>query len=89
MKLEVAQARKEKRELQYENTQLKIQLKARKAPKHIKVGGEFVTENQNKSIPGDCDTSDWFYITVYELSGAYFARLGWHSQIQFRVTTLA
>ena len=29
MKLEVAQARKEKRDLQYENTQLKIQLKAR------------------------------------------------------------
>lgn len=52
MKLEVAQARKEKRDLQYENTQLKIQLKARKAPKHIKIGGEFVTENQNKSIPG-------------------------------------
>ena len=52
MKLEVAQARKEKRDLQYENTQLKIQLKARKAPKHIRIGGEFVTENQNKSIPG-------------------------------------
>ena len=52
MKLEVAQARMEKRDLQYENTQLKIQLKARKAPKHIKIGGEFVTQNQNKSIPG-------------------------------------
>ena len=52
LKLEVCQAKKEKRDLQYENTLLKIQLKAKRAPKHIKISGEFATDNQNKSIPG-------------------------------------
>ena len=52
LKQEVLQAKKEKRDLQYENTLLKIQLKAKRAPKYIKISGDFATDNQNKSIPG-------------------------------------
>ena len=49
---EVAELTKQKRDLTYENSLLRIRLKAKRAPREILISGNFVTAMQQKAIPG-------------------------------------
>ena len=48
----MAELTKQKRDLTYENSLLRIRLKAKRAPREILISGNFVTAMQQKAIPG-------------------------------------
>lgn len=70
----MAELTKQKRDLTYENSLLRIRLKAKRAPREILISGNFVTAMQQKAIPGFYELDEDICHETMEYRPAYKRR---------------